>query len=139
MQKIALTLLFLYFFSYLQGETRKIAEGTLWETEYHIIDTCKPGPTILIIGGMHGNEPAGAVAAAQILNWPIVKGKLVVIPRANVLALNANTRLSPWRTGGSRKPESKFPSAKEGCKCMGCATDRNVGIGTLGIHCSTKT
>lgn len=60
----------------------EIAAGTEYATEAFVIDSGDAGPTVLIIGGMHGNEPAGAAAAAQIRHWPIVAGRLVVIPRA---------------------------------------------------------
>src|SRR5690606_26510786 len=60
-----------------------LAVGTPWETPYYVQDTGLPGPTIMIVGGMHGNEPAGAYAAEQIRRWPIVRGKVVAVPRAN--------------------------------------------------------
>ena len=72
-----------------------LAEGTPWATPYYVQDTAQPGPTVFIVGGMHGNEPAGAYAAEQISHWPIVRGKVVVVPRANVKALEANKRLTP--------------------------------------------
>ena len=87
----------------------KIAEGTKWETEYYVVDSGKKGATVLIVGGMHGNEPAGSRAAEQILNWPISSGKLLVIPRANVLALKANTRLTPDRPEAEGNLNRNFP------------------------------
>lgn len=72
-----------------------IAPGTEWETPVHIIDSGVEGPVFLLVGGVHGDEPAGAIAAEQMRHWPIVKGKLVVIPRANQLALEATSRRFP--------------------------------------------
>ena len=40
-------------------QTGVLAEGTPWETPYFMNDTQLAGPTVLIVGGMHGNEPAG--------------------------------------------------------------------------------
>ncbi|MEZ5299670.1 MAG: hypothetical protein R3F11_03220 [Verrucomicrobiales bacterium] len=40
--------------------------GRNGETPYYVADSGEPGPTVLITGGIHGNEPAGAAAAAQI-------------------------------------------------------------------------
>ncbi len=37
----------------------KLGTGTTWETRWHVIETGVPGPTVLIVGGIHGNEPAG--------------------------------------------------------------------------------
>ncbi len=91
----------------------KIAAGTDWETDYYVVDSDHEGPTVLIIGGMHGNEPAGARAAEQIRHWPIVRGKMVVVPRANVMALQAKTRLTPGQPETSKNLNRNFPSLEE--------------------------
>lgn len=70
-----------------------VARGTAWETPYYLHDSGTPGPCVLIIAGIHGNEPAGPCAADQIRCWPIVRGRLVVVPRANLVALRAGSRL----------------------------------------------
>ena len=72
-----------------------LGRGTRWATPYYVIDSGKPGPCVAVIGGCHGNEPAGAYAADQIRRWPIVRGKLVVVPRANPPALAIFRRYSP--------------------------------------------
>ncbi len=69
--------------------------GTTWETPWRVIESGEPGPTVLVVGGIHGNEPAGFRAAEQIQHWPIVRGKLVVLPRVNRLGLAANIRWAP--------------------------------------------
>jgi len=76
-------------------QTGQLAKGTAWQTPYYIMDTGKSGPTVIVTGGMHGNEPAGYRAAEQIRHWPIAKGKLIVIPATNVPGLKANTRNMP--------------------------------------------
>ena len=90
----------------------KIAEGAKWETEFFVVDSGIDGPTVLMVGGMHGNEPAGSLAAEQIRHWPIVKGKLVVVPRANVLALEANTRLIPGQPKEAGNLNRNFPQSE---------------------------
>ncbi len=72
-----------------------IAEGTVWETPFYVTDTGIMGPVVLITGGIHGNEPAGFHAADQIVNWKINNGKLIVIPRVNVLGIRLNSRYLP--------------------------------------------
>jgi len=72
-----------------------LLEGTRWATPYYVIDSGKPGPTVMVTGGVHGDEPAGAAAAEQIRHWTIAKGKLVVLPRANVPGLEAHQRRLP--------------------------------------------
>jgi len=86
-----------------------LGEGKPWATAYFVQDSGKAGPTVLIVGGLHGDEPAGARAAAQIAGWSISRGKLIVIPRANELALRSRTRLTP--TGADRNLNRDFPQA----------------------------
>lgn len=73
----------------------QIAEGTRFATDMIIRHSNKPGPTVLVVGGMHGNEPAGAFAARQISQWKIAAGTLIVIPEANRPALKTKTRYTP--------------------------------------------
>lgn len=87
-----------------------IARGLPSETPYYIRDTNAEGPTVLIIGGMHGNEPAGAEAAEHIRHWPITRGRLVVIPRANPPALIANTRYIPGKPKKTGNLNRNFPA-----------------------------
>jgi predicted deacylase len=77
------------------SSTNVLLPGTRFSTPWYVQDSGIPGPTIFIVGGVHGNEPAGANAAEMIRRWPLLKGKMVVIPRANVPGLSANKRLIP--------------------------------------------
>lgn len=77
-------------------------------TPWYLQEAEREGPTVLIIGGMHGNEPAGAVAADQIRHWRITRGRLIVIPRANPLALAAGTRFTPDRPRETRNLNRNF-------------------------------
>jgi predicted deacylase len=49
------------------------------------IDSYEPGPTILMVGGTHGNEPAGKDALNRLLqsNIKLKRGNLIIIPEAN--------------------------------------------------------
>ena len=54
------------------------------DTDVYILDSGKPGATGLLIGGTHGNEMAGSVAALVALeNGVVTTGKLIVIPYTN--------------------------------------------------------
>ncbi len=88
-----------------------IARGQPHVTPYFIQDSGQPGPTVFIIGGMHGNEPAGAAAAGQIRHWQITRGRLVVVPRANPPALAANTRGIPGEPTAAANLNRNFPRA----------------------------
>lgn len=60
------------------------------------------GPTILLLGGTHGNEPASSHILEQIINElnngqiVIKKGKLIIIPHVNSCGLNLNSRYAPF-------------------------------------------
>lgn len=84
-----------------------------YRTQYHVQDSEQPGPVVVVIGGVHGNEPAGAAAAEQIRHWPIIKGKLIVVPRANPAALAANQRRIPGLKGNDGDLNRHFPGDGE--------------------------
>jgi len=46
----------------------------------------------MLLGGVHGNEPGGWLAAAEAATWEPLAGTLVVLPRANVQAISAFVR-----------------------------------------------
>ena len=92
-----------------------IGAGQSWETEWFSVEGKDPGPTVLITGGIHGNEPAGSHAADQIRHWPILRGKLIVVPRVNRAGLKARTRWLPEFKDdeGLRDLNRNFPKAEQ--------------------------
>lgn len=91
--------------------TIPIAVGTRWATEALIMDSGVAGPTVVVIGGVHGDEPAGYRAARQIAGWRPAKGRLVVVPRANILGLGASTRRMPGLSKSVSDLNRQFPTA----------------------------
>ena len=67
-------------------------EGTEWETPLLITHSGVAGPTLLVLGGVHGNEPGSWLAADAIAAWEPARGSLLVVPRANVLAIQLHER-----------------------------------------------
>ena len=92
-------------------DRQTLLPGTPWATEVTIQTAAEDGPTVVIVGGVHGDEPAGAAAAAQISRWPLRRGTLVCIPRANVLALQAGTRRTPAAPAELVNLNRNFPRA----------------------------
>lgn len=93
--------------------TQTLAPGTKYATTLYIIDSGRPGPTVWISGGTHGSEVAGWKAADQIKNWSIARGKLLVVPRNNVPAVNNRTRSGPGDPDLNRQfPQSSTAAAK---------------------------
>lgn len=89
---------------------RSLGEGKLWQTPYYVNDSGVEGPTVVITGGVHGNEPAGYRAADQIRHWPIKRGKLIVVPRVNSFGLDANVRFVPDAPVEQQDLNRNFPS-----------------------------
>ncbi|WP_342361813.1 succinylglutamate desuccinylase/aspartoacylase family protein [Terrarubrum flagellatum] len=56
------------------------------------------GPTVLLTGGVHGNEYEGPIAVSRLamsLKPEEVNGRVIMMPAVNVPAVLANTRLTP--------------------------------------------
>ncbi len=71
---------------------RVLLSDSPFEMSLYIIESPVEGPTIMVIGGIHGNEPAGYMAAEDIASWAINRGKLLVLPRANKPAISEAVR-----------------------------------------------
>jgi predicted deacylase len=58
-----------------------------------------PGPTLAVLGGVHGDEPEGILAcdilATQLREASGLRGRVVIVPRANPPAVAANSRTNP--------------------------------------------
>jgi hypothetical protein len=68
------------------------------EPEYFEYIGKEKGPTILIIGATHGNEPAGYYGIKEFMNklnkqeYILKKGKIIFIPSVNYCGLQLNSR-----------------------------------------------
>lgn len=69
-----------------------ILAGTRHETPVYEIEGDADGPTAVVIGGVHGDERSGYLAAERVLEWSLATGRLVVVPRANQVAIQRNSR-----------------------------------------------
>ncbi len=76
-------------------EVRPLLAGEPYETLLYINTGPEPGPAVMVVGGTHGNEPAGWQAAEQLADLVPDRGRLLVIPRANVAAINHFVRTFP--------------------------------------------
>ncbi len=91
---IVLVLLSISFviFSYNSRSSYVLMEDSEYWTPYYVVESLIPGPTVLVIAGIHGNEMAGIEAAETFLDYKINKGKLIMIPRANRIACEDGVR-----------------------------------------------
>lgn len=75
--------------------SQRLLEGTGRETSVYEVEGAEEGPTAVLLGGVHGNEVNGYRAAAGVTDWEIDAGRLVVIPLAETVAAERNTRHGP--------------------------------------------
>lgn len=66
-------------------------KGTNGDTEIYVLDSGKPGASMLVLGGTHPNEPSGFLTAVTLIeNCVPETGVLYVIPRTNNSAFTCN-------------------------------------------------
>lgn len=57
--------------------------GTEWEATGTIHHSGVDGPRVVVLGGVHGNEPGGWMGAEAVATWEVQRGALIVLPRVN--------------------------------------------------------
>jgi hypothetical protein len=67
--------------------TIELMAGTPHETVATITHSGARGPVLMVLGGVHGNEPGGWIAAEEVATWRPAAGSLVVVPRCNEVAI----------------------------------------------------
>ncbi|MBN1292268.1 MAG: succinylglutamate desuccinylase/aspartoacylase family protein [Candidatus Latescibacteria bacterium] len=87
-------LLFPLYITQSEAETRTITylENSDHELTIYFIEGEKPGKTMMIIGGIQGDEPGGYLAADLYADLLLKKGNLIVVPRANFYTIKKNQR-----------------------------------------------
>ena len=69
-----------------------LLRGTEMATPVYLLDSGRPGPVVLMVGAIHGDEPAGSAALQRLLGERPAQGKWVLIPVANRRAFEAAER-----------------------------------------------
>ncbi|MEW6671398.1 MAG: M14/M99 family metallopeptidase [Thermodesulfobacteriota bacterium] len=67
-------------------------EGSDYELHVYRIYGKHPGKTLLLIGGIQGDEPGGFLSADHYADISLAKGNLIVVPRANFQSIVLNRR-----------------------------------------------
>lgn len=74
-------------------EQQHLMAGTAQETPLLIFGSGEPGPVLMVLGGVHGDEPGGWLAAERLLErLRPARGALLIVPRANRLATLGGVR-----------------------------------------------
>ena len=77
--------------SFMLSEYLPALKGTYGDTTVYVMEGKTDGPSMLVLGGTHPNEPSGHMAAISLVEHCTVdSGTLYVIPRANNSAFTHN-------------------------------------------------
>lgn len=90
--------------------TYKILEGDEWENTVHVLKGAEDGPSLYIVGGVHGDELAGWYAGTLLKKMTIKAGTVYIVAPANLYGAENNKR----RTKEDRDLNRNFPGDPEG-------------------------
>ena len=98
-----------------EGEQRRMMmSGSAQETPLYIYGSGRPGKVVIVLGGVHGNEPGGWLAAERLQQtFRPANGAFLVVPRANKLATFAFDR-----TGGLGDLNRSYPGNHDAASPM---------------------
>lgn len=66
------------------------------DVRHIVLSGAQTGPTVLIVAGTHGNEPAGTNALLQMMRTVrLARGRLILVPRVNPCGLALSIRENP--------------------------------------------
>ncbi len=70
-----------------------VQAGSSLEFTLHKLESDKPGPTVLVVGGIQGDEPGGFHAASLLVtDYRVSSGKLWVVPNLNFESIIKRSR-----------------------------------------------
>ncbi|ELY32962.1 succinylglutamate desuccinylase/aspartoacylase [Natrialba magadii ATCC 43099] len=73
-------------------ETVQLLPETVHETTLYEISAPDSGPTVMVFGGVHGDEYSGIEAARDATEWAPDAGRLVVVPETDRVAVENDER-----------------------------------------------
>lgn len=86
-------LLFQVYFLSAYSEKKTYFKGLDYELDVYFINGAQEGPTLMIIGGIQGDETAAFLAADYFIDIALKKGNLILIPRANLPSIFVSQRV----------------------------------------------
>jgi len=66
--------------------------GTQYPLRVVYLEGETPGPTVMVQGGIQGDESSGFITAQLLSRSTVTRGNLIVLPRANVPSINLHKR-----------------------------------------------
>lgn len=100
--KHIITIIYLIIFLFLaeNGFCKTLHEVYFKDTEYELniykVYGAEKGKTLMIIGGIQGDEPGGYLSADLYADMALRKGNLIVVPRANFFSIIEHKRAINW-------------------------------------------
>lgn len=93
--------------------TRRVAAGPAGGFDVHRIESGNAGPRVVVLGGVHGDETEGALAAGRLAAEPpvAVRGSIDIVPVCHEAAFAADSRTSPIDDGNLARV---FPGDPQG-------------------------
>lgn len=93
------------------ARTATLFQDTPYPTPMTVIEAAQPGPAVLVVGGMHGGQPAGVEAARVLAGLRrLARGTLLVIPELNPVAVRQGVRVPE----GHEDLNRVFPTSRTG-------------------------
>ena len=92
---------------------RRVDAGPAGGFDIHRVDSANPGPRFVILGGVHGDETEGALAAGRLAASSLtpVQGMIDIVPVCHEAAFAADSRTSPIDGGNLARV---FPGDPDG-------------------------
>lgn len=90
--------------------TKALLADSPLETSLTVIEAERPGPTVFVVAGIHGDETAGWSAGNLLAKASIQAGKLLIISPANALGAKNSTRYVTDHQDLNRS----FPGSEDG-------------------------
>jgi hypothetical protein len=74
------------------GEVHTFFPGTQYALDVHFLKGEKPGPTVMVQGGIQGDESGGFLTAQLLTRAKVTKGTVIIVPRANPPSIHERKR-----------------------------------------------
>ncbi len=99
-------------------------EGTRSDSAVYFLESGRPGPTVLVLGGTHPNEPAGFLAAVALVESLRVKaGRLIVVPQACQSGFTCTDPLEGYPQSYSLRSRSRLRTFRFGSRAANPVED----------------
>ncbi|WP_152512962.1 M14/M99 family metallopeptidase [Desulfovibrio sp. X2] len=75
-----------------QAKSYVFFQGTQYPLAVYILKGLQPGPTVMVQGGIQGDEVSGFLTAETLSRAHVRRGTLIVVPRANIPSISRRVR-----------------------------------------------